>query len=200
MCVCVCVCVHLYNAFLKSFKNEENFCPTLPLAVCLGEAKIDRGKVIFFLGRVSFSSRLVLLRLWWSSYTCSRLGNNNKNKENETEDRFDFTLNMRDSWRTAHCALGTAQCFKTLLISNMISYWKTRSSGLLCRLPDVSKEIAAFIFWVMSLWTDWTLNKAVVLSFETSGRCYPPKWHDSPKDRVSRQSHGWNLKSLFLYC
>jgi hypothetical protein len=55
LCVYICVCVCICNAHsLKVLKNK-NFCPTLPFEVCLGEARTNRTKGMwFFLGRVSF--------------------------------------------------------------------------------------------------------------------------------------------------
>jgi len=94
---------------LKVFKNEENLCPTMPLEVCLGT---EGKQCVFFSAECLLScSRLLLLMLRRSSHTSSRLGNNKKNREDETED----VVCLFSSYEgpLARYTLGTAQSLKT---------------------------------------------------------------------------------------
>jgi hypothetical protein len=120
----------------------------MPLEVCL---RTEGRQCGFFSAECLLSSsRLLVLMLRRSSHTSSRLGNNKKNREDETED----TVCLFPSYEghLAHYALGTAQSLKTWLITNMFSYWRTRSSRLLRRLPDILKKLTALIFLAMGPW------------------------------------------------
>jgi hypothetical protein len=64
-------------------------------------------------------------------------------------------------------------------------------------LPDVSKEGTAFVFRVMSQFTDSALKMKAVSSFETSGSNYPITWYSDPAELVPQYENRFATSNVF---